>query len=161
MISDPFSESVEWDWPQADLLVNEKESTMPLVRIDLREGKPASYLHAIGDAVQRAMMEHLNVPERDHFQIINEHKQEHLIYDPNYLNIERTDDVVVIQVFLSGGRTTEQKRAFYARVAELVQESPGMRPQDVLINLVEDTREDWSFGNGEAQYLVLPKEEWK
>src|SRR4030088_1831055 len=126
MISDPFSERVEWDWPQADLLVNEKESTMPLVRIDLREGKPASYLHAIGDAVQRAMMEHLNVPERDHFQIINEHKQEHLIYDPNYLNIERTDDVVVIQVFLSGGRTTEQKRAFYARVAELVQESPGM-----------------------------------
>ena len=134
---------------------------MPLVRIDLREGKPISYIHAIGDAVQRAMMEYLNVPERDHFQIINERKQEHLIYDPNYLNIQRTDDVVIIQVFLSKGRTTEQKRAFYARITELVKENPGIRPQDVLINLVEDTREDWSFGNGEAQYLVLPKEEWK
>ncbi|SRR5579884_909769 len=134
---------------------------MPFVRIDLREGKPASYKRAIGDAVQRAMVEHLDAPLRDHFQIINEHKPEHLIYNPGYLNVERTDDVVIIQIFLARGRTTEQKRAFYARVAELVQENPGMRPQDVLINLVEDTREDWSFGNGEAQYLVLPKEEWK
>ena len=134
---------------------------MPLVRIDLREGKPASYMHAIGDAVQHAMVECLNVPIRDHFQIINEHSSGHLIYDPNYLNIERTDDIVIIQVTLSAGRSTEQKRAFYARLAQLLQENPGVRPQDVIINLVEDTREDWSFGNGEAQYIVLPKEQWK
>jgi phenylpyruvate tautomerase PptA (4-oxalocrotonate tautomerase family) len=134
---------------------------MPLVRIDLREGKSASYVRAIGDAVQRAIVECLNAPLRDHFQIINEHHPDHLIYHPNYLNIERTDDIVIIQITLASGRTTEQKRSFYARVAELVQENPGMRPQDVLICLVEDTREDWSFGNGEAQYVVLPREQWK
>src|SRR5262245_26142656 len=117
---------------------------MPLVRIDLREGKPASYMHAIGEAIQRAMMEHLDVPEREHFQIITARNQEQLIYNPGYLDIERTDDVVVIQIFLSRGRTTEQKQAFYARAAELLQENPGMRPQDVLISLVENTREDWS-----------------
>lgn len=134
---------------------------MPLVHIDLREEKPASYKKAIGEAVQRAMIEHLNVPVRDQFQIIHEHTPDHMIYNQNYLDIERTDDIVMIQVTLSAGRSTEQKRAFYARVAELLQESPGIRPQDVLIHLVENTREDWSFGNGEAQYLLLPREQWR
>ena len=134
---------------------------MPLVRIDLREGKSSSYVRAIGETVQRAMVECLNAPIRDHFQIITEHAPDSLIYNPNYLDIERTDDIVIIHITLAGGRTLEQKRAFYARVAELVQEHPGMRPQNVLICLVEDTREDWSFGNGEAQYVVLPKEQWK
>src|SRR5690348_8650712 len=123
---------------------------MPFVRIDLNEGQPASYVRAISEAVQRALVEHFNVPVRDRFQIINEHKPEHLIYDPHYLDIERTDALVFIQIFLLGGRTTEQKRAFYARVAELLQENPGMRPQDVFITLVENTLEDWSFGNGRA-----------
>ncbi len=134
---------------------------MPLVHIDLREGKPASYKKAIGEAVQRALIEHLNVPVRDQFQIIREHTPDHLVYNQNYLDIERTDDIVMIQVTLSAGRSTEQKRAFYARVAELLHESPGIRPQDVLIHLVENTREDWSFGNGEAQYLLLPREQWR
>ncbi len=134
---------------------------MPLVHIDLRAGKSASYKQAIGDAVQRAMVEHLNVPVRDHFQIIHEHTPDHLLYNPNYLDIERTDDIVIIQVTLSTGRSTEQKRAFYARLAELLQEHPGIRPQDVTIHLVENTREDWSFGNGEAQYLLLPREQWQ
>jgi phenylpyruvate tautomerase PptA (4-oxalocrotonate tautomerase family) len=134
---------------------------MPLVRIDLREGKPISYIRAIGNAVQRAMIECLNVPERDHFQIISEHTADHLIYNPNYLNIDRTDDVVIVQVTLSAGRSTEQKRAFYARLAALLQENPGMRSEDVIINLIEDSREDWSFGNGKAQYVELSKEQWK
>jgi 4-oxalocrotonate tautomerase len=134
---------------------------MPLVRIDLREGKSASYIQAIGNAIQQAMVEHLDVPVRDQFQIISEHAPDHLVYNPDYLNVERTDDIVFIQVTLSAGRTTEQKRAFYARLAELLQENPGIRPQDVAIHLVENTREDWSFGNGEAQYLVLPREQWK
>jgi 4-oxalocrotonate tautomerase len=134
---------------------------MPLVHIDLREGKPASYKKAIGDAVQHAMVEHLDVPGRDCFQIIREHTPEHLIYNPNYLNIERTDDIVMVQVTLAAGRSTEQKRAFYARLAQLLQETPGIRPQDVTILLVENTREDWSLGNGQAQYLLLPKEQWR
>lgn len=134
---------------------------MPLVRIDLIEGKSTSYIKAIGNAIQQAMVEHLDVPVRDQFQVISEHAPDHLVYNPGYLNVERTDDIVFIQVTLSAGRTTEQKRAFYARLAELLQENPGVRPQDVTIHLVENTREDWSFGNGEAQYLVLPREQWK
>lgn len=98
---------------------------------------------------------------RDQFQVISEHTPDHLVYNPGYLNVERTDDIVFIEVILSAGRFTEQKRAFYARLAELLQENPGVRPQDVTIHLVENTREDWSFGNGEAQYLVLPREQWK
>ena len=109
---------------------------MPLVHIDLRQGKPTSYKKAIGDAVQRAMVEHLNVPARDHFQIIHEHSPDHLIYNSSYLDIERTDDIVMIQVTLVTGRSTEQKRAFYARLAELLQDDPGIRPQDVTIHLV-------------------------
>jgi 4-oxalocrotonate tautomerase len=134
---------------------------MPFVSIDLRAGKTVSYQKAIGEAVQHAMMQHLAVPARDHFQIIREHTPDHLIYNPNYLNIERTDDIVMIQVDLAVGRSTEQKNAFYAYLVELLQESPGIRPQDVLIHLVGNTREDWSFGNGEAQYLKLPKDQWK
>ncbi len=134
---------------------------MPLVHIDLRAGKSAAYKKAIGDAVQRAMIEHLNVPERDRFQVIREHVAEQLIYNESYLDVERSDDIVLIQITLAAGRSTEQKRAFYARLAELLRESPGLRPQDVSIILVENGREDWSFGNGEAQYLVLPREQWK
>ena len=134
---------------------------MPLVHIDLREGKTVSYRKAIGDAIQRAMIEHLDVPERDQFQIIREHKPDDLVYNPDYLDIERTDDIVMIQVTLSAGRSAEQKRMFYNRLVELLQENPGLRPQDVLIHLVENTREDWSFGNGDAQYLLLPREQWR
>jgi phenylpyruvate tautomerase PptA (4-oxalocrotonate tautomerase family) len=134
---------------------------MPLVRIDLRAGKPREYIGAIGAAVHQALGEHFDVPARDHFQIITEHDADHLIMDPSYLDIERSDDAVFIQVFLSAGRSTEKKQAFYARLAELLQANPGMRPQDVTIVLVQNTREDWSFGHGEAQYLTRPKEEWK
>jgi len=134
---------------------------MPLVRIDLRQGKPAAYVRAIGDAVHRAILETIGVPERDHFQVISEHRPEQLVYDPNYLEVQRTDDIVIIQVFLSQGRDTQQKQDFYARTAALLQEKPGIRPQDVFISLVESTREDWSFGNGVAQYVVLPREQWR
>jgi len=125
---------------------------MPLVRISLREGKSAEYRRAIGDAVHRAMVETINVPAADRFQVITEHSPDNLIYDPSYLNIDRSDDVVFVQVTLNAGRTIEQKKALYARIAELLAENPGLRPQDILINLVEVSRENWSFGNGEAQY---------
>ena len=125
---------------------------MPLVRISLREGKSAEYRRAIGDAVHRALIETVNVPAPDRFQVVNEYSQDDLIYDPGYLNIDRSDDVVFVQVTLNAGRTIEQKKALYARIAELLAENSGLRPQDVLINLVEVSRENWSFGNGEAQY---------
>ena len=125
---------------------------MPLVRIDLREGKPEKYKTAVGNAVHQAMMETVNIPSQDRFQIIADHPVPELVYDPHYLNISRTDDVVFIQITLNAGRSIEVKKALYARVIALLGEDPGIRPQDVLINIVEVPKENWSFGNGEAQY---------
>lgn len=125
---------------------------MPLVRISVREGKPAAYRLAIGQSVHQAMVETINVPAADRFQVITEHPPEGMIYDPAYLGIERTDEVVFVQITLNAGRSTGQKRALYARITELLAETLGVRPQDVLISLVEVSRENWSFGKGEAQY---------
>ena len=127
---------------------------MPLVRISLREGKPTAYRRAIADAIHRAMVETVNVPPLDRFQVITEYPPEGLIYDPTYLGIDRTDDVVFIQITLNAGRTVDLKKALYARIAHLLAEHPGVRPQDILINLVEVARENWSFGNGVAQYAT-------
>lgn len=125
---------------------------MPLVRISLRAGKPDAYRRAIGEGVHRAMVETINVPALDRFQVITEYTPDGLIYDPTYLGIDRTDNVVFVQITLNAGRSIAQKRALYARIVELLHEDPGVRRQDVLINLVEVPRENWSFGNGEAQY---------
>ena len=127
---------------------------MPLVRISLREGKPEPYRRALADGIHHAMVDAINVPPLDRFQVITEHPAESLIYDPAYLGIVRSDDVVFVQITLNAGRSTEQKRALYARMAELLGVSPGLRPQDLLISLVEVSRENWSFGNGQAQYAV-------
>jgi 4-oxalocrotonate tautomerase len=127
---------------------------MPLVRISLREGKPETYRRALADGIHRAMVETINVPPLDRFQVITEHPAESLIYDPAYLGIVRSDDVVFVQITLNAGRSTEQKRALYARMAELLGVNPGLRPQDLLISLVDVSRENWSFGNGQAQYAV-------
>lgn len=125
---------------------------MPLVQISLREGKSAAYRRAIGESVHRAMVETINVPALDRFQVITEHSLDCLIYDPTYLGIQRTDEVIFVQITLNAGRSTEQKRVLYSRMTELLSNSPGVRPQDVLISLVEVARENWSFGNGQAQY---------
>jgi phenylpyruvate tautomerase PptA (4-oxalocrotonate tautomerase family) len=125
---------------------------MPLVRVDLRQGKSAEYRRRIGEMVSQAMLETIQAPEHDRFQVITEHPDGGLIYDPSYLGIHRTDDVVFIQTTLNKGRTLEQKKALYARIAELLAKEPGIRPEDVLINLVECAKEDWSFGNGIASY---------
>ena len=134
---------------------------MPLVRIDLVEGRSAPQVAAISNAIQRALVDCLDVPERDQFQVINEHSPGRLIYNSGYLGVERTDGIVIAQVFLSSGRSTAQKQAFYARAAELLATEAAMRLEDVTIVLTENTRADWSFGQGLAQYLVLPQEQWK
>ena len=127
---------------------------MPLVRISLLAGKPEGYKKKISDVVHRAMLETINVPPLDRFQIITEHSKNDFIYDAQYLNIARTDDLVIIQITLNTGRTTEQKKALYRRIAELLNHETGIRKEDVLINLVEVAKENWSFGNGEAQYAT-------
>ena len=127
---------------------------MPLVRISLREGKTEQYRKAVADGVHRAMVEGAAVPEQDRFQIITEHPPSGLIYDPTYLGIQRTNDIVMVQITLSTGRKLAQKRQLFKRMAEILAENPGLRPQDLMINLVEVAWENWSFGNGEAQYPV-------
>ena len=127
---------------------------MPLVRISLREGKTEQYRKAVADGVHRAMVEGAAVPEQDRFQIITEHPPSGLIYDPTYLGIQRSNDIVMVQITLSTGRKLAQKRQLFKRMAEILAENPGLRPEDLMINLVEVAWENWSFGKGGAQYTV-------
>jgi phenylpyruvate tautomerase PptA (4-oxalocrotonate tautomerase family) len=125
---------------------------MPLVRIDLIEGKSPDYRRTVADVVYDAMLETLGVPANDRFQIVSEHAANDFICDPTYLGIERTADCVFIQVILNEGRTVEKKRSFYKAIADGLHARLQLRREDVLIALVEVKKENWSFGNGEAQY---------
>ena len=125
---------------------------MPLARIDLPAGKTAEYRHTVGDIVYEAMIGVLNVPKDDRFQVIAEHPPGGLVIDPSYLGIHRSADAILIQVTLNEGRTVELKRAFYKAVADGLHQRLRLRREDVFINLVEVKKENWSFGNGEAQY---------
>jgi 4-oxalocrotonate tautomerase len=125
---------------------------MPLARIDLPAGKPAGYGRAVADVVYDAMLATLNAPKNDRFQVISEHTRDTLIIDPTYLGIERSADALIIQLTLNEGRTVELKKAFYNAVADGLHERLGIRREDVFINLVEVKKENWSFGNGIAQY---------
>jgi 4-oxalocrotonate tautomerase len=134
---------------------------MPLVRIDLLAGRPADELTRLADDVHRALVETVGIPERDRFQVITEHDAAHLRFDRSYLGIERSDEWVAVQVVLSRGRTVEAKQALYRRLAELLEQDVGLRPEDLAVVLIENDRPDWSFGRGEASYVVIPREDWR
>ncbi len=125
---------------------------MPLVRISLMQGRPAGFAAQIGKVVYEAMIETINVPKQDNFQIITEHDKAGLVYDPSYLGIQRTDGVVFVQITLNEGRTLELKKSLYRRIAERLHSELGIRQEDVFISLVEVKKDNWSFGNGVAQY---------
>ena len=125
---------------------------MPLARISFMKGKPEGFGKKAGEVVYRTMVETMNVPPKDNFQVITEHDGNSLIYDPEYLNIPRTDGVVLIQITLNEGRTVELKKTFYRTLAERLNRELGVRMEDVFINLVEVKKENWSFGKGVAQY---------
>ena len=125
---------------------------MPLVRISFRAGKSPQYRQAVADEVHRALVEVASVPELDRFQVLTEHAPIDLIYDPTYLGIKRTDDIVMIQITLNQ-RTQAVKLAIYKTIAARLAKNPGMRPEDVLVSLVPVAPEDWSFGEGKAQYV--------
>jgi 4-oxalocrotonate tautomerase len=125
---------------------------MPLVRISLRAGKSADYKQAIGDGVYKAMLETFDVPKEDRFVVVSEYAESEFQFSRTYLDIARSDDLVIIQITANNTRTVEQKKALFARIAELLSQEPGLRKQDVFINLVEVAKENWSFGNGIAQY---------
>jgi 4-oxalocrotonate tautomerase len=125
---------------------------MPLARIDLVQGKAAEFRRTVGDIVYEAMVETLKAPKDDRFQVITEHPADAIVADENYLGVRRTQDCIFIQLTLNAGRTVEQKKAFYKAVADALHVRLGLRREDVFINLIEVQKENWSFGNGIAQY---------
>jgi phenylpyruvate tautomerase PptA (4-oxalocrotonate tautomerase family) len=124
---------------------------MPLVRIELRKGKDATYREEISRIVHEALVS-VGVPKDDRFQLISEHEPPNLVFDPTYLGIRRTEDLVMIQITWNEGRTVEQKKALYKAIADGLGGRLGLRREDVFVSLVEVKKENWSFGNGIAQY---------
>ena len=127
---------------------------MPFVRIDLIRGKSAQYRETMGDIVYKAMVDVINVPENDKFQVITEHAAEELNLAESYMGNRYSNDVVLIQITLTAGRSIDLKKAFYKRIVDDLHDQLKMRREDVVINLVEVAKENWSFGGGIAQYAI-------
>jgi phenylpyruvate tautomerase PptA (4-oxalocrotonate tautomerase family) len=127
---------------------------MPLVRVDLKKQQDPTFAKRIGQQIYAALRSAIGVPENDNFQILAEHDETHFIFDPQYLGIQRSDGLVVIQITLSEGRTLEQKKLLYKTIVENLNSQLAVRLEDVFINLVEVKKENWSFGNGIAQYAL-------
>ena len=124
---------------------------MPLLHISMRAGKPEAYRQAIFDGLYRAMRETLNVPEGDQFMTITEHDAANFRYGAAF-GMARSDDLVYIQITVFNTRTVEEKKALFRRIAELLRENPGMRPEDVFVSVIDTAKENWSVGNGLAQF---------
>lgn len=125
---------------------------MPLAHISLRTGKTETYRQAIFDGVYRALRDTFDVPEDDQFMVLTEHDAANFRYGASYLDVARSDDLVFIQITANNTRTVEQKKALFQRIAALLGDNPGIRPEDVFVNLVEVVKENWSLGRGLAQY---------
>lgn len=125
---------------------------MPLVHVSMRTGKSDAYRQAIFDSIYQALRETFDVPDEDQFMAITEHDAANFRFSDSYLGITRSSDVLFIQITVSNTRPVEKKKALYSRIVERLGEQPGIRTEDVFINLVEVLKENWSFGHGQAQY---------
>ena len=125
---------------------------MPLVRITVARGLGAERLSAMGAAVHQALVTVANAPADDRFQVIEEVAPEGLVFSPSYLGIDHRAPLAFIQVFMNAGRTVEVKKALYAALADAVAATVPIRREDVIVNLVEVPRENWSFGGGLMSY---------
>jgi 4-oxalocrotonate tautomerase len=125
---------------------------VPLTRIDLPKGASSDYRATLRDVVYETLNTVVGVPDGDRFEVVTEHDPENLDISPDYLGIQRSEQAILIQITLNEGRTVELKQAFFAALAAALHERLGMRPEDVVVNLVEVKKENWSFGNGIAQY---------
>jgi phenylpyruvate tautomerase PptA (4-oxalocrotonate tautomerase family) len=126
---------------------------MPLVRISLPAGKDAGYVKGVSDAVQDAMVATIDVPAADRFHVFSDHAPDRLVIDPTYLGIERGRGALIVEITMRGGRTVEKKKALYRAIAGNIHDRLGVRREDVMIVLAENELIDWSFGNGESQYV--------
>ena len=145
------------DWPAGAprqvLQAREERKAMPLVRIDLSKDAPAERIRVVSQAVYGAMTDIANVPIHDKFQIVTRHSADEIIYpDEGYLGITYSPDLIFIQITWVAGRSIDVKKRFYRRIADEIHEKAGVRKEDVWISLVDASREDWSFGNGDMQY---------
>jgi len=129
---------------------------MPLVRISLLQG-PDGFARKVGQVVYRTMIDTIDVPKNDNFQVITEHSKETLVFDRTYMGIARSDGFISIQITMTEGRSLEKKRLLYRTLVERLQRELNVRPEDVMINLVEVKKENWSFGLGEASYAPAEK----
>ena len=125
---------------------------MPLVRIDVVEGRAPAELRRLADVVQEVLEEVFAAPPRDRYQVVSEHPSSHLILQDTGLGFDRTEDRILVQVFQQG-RSEDQKKALYARLAERLQADCGIAPTDLMVSIAANAREDWSFGLGRAQFL--------
>ena len=129
---------------------------MPFVRISVYQSTPPSDRKAIADAVYEAMRETIGIPEGDKFIVVTAHPAEELHIDPAFMGMNRTERFILTQIFLSQGRTVEQKQALYKRIAERLHNATGVSTDNVMTVLTENTFTDWSFGKGEAQFVLNP-----
>ena len=125
---------------------------MPFSHISLRAGKPEAYRQAILDSLYRALLDALGVPEGDQFMVVTEHEPTNFRYGSAF-GVARSDDLIYIQITLFSTRTRDQKKDLYRRIAELLNESPGIRPEDVFVTVLESAKENWSVGDGLAQFV--------
>jgi phenylpyruvate tautomerase PptA (4-oxalocrotonate tautomerase family) len=134
---------------------------MPAVRIDVLDVWSRQELSTIADAVQEALVATLNVPQRDRFHVVTAHAKSEFVFDRGYLEIPRSDRFVMVGVTLAAGRSVEAKQAFYADLCERLVAAVDLRPEDLAVSLIENQREDWSFGHGMASYLTIPRDQWR
>ena len=127
---------------------------MPLIRISLIRGKSPAYIRAISDGIHSGLVTEFGAPADDRFHVVQQHERDELVYDPNYLGIHRTDDLVVIHIVAGNWRDTPKKKALYRAITGNLVRDPGLRPEDVLIVLSLNERDDWCFGNGIASYVA-------
>jgi phenylpyruvate tautomerase PptA (4-oxalocrotonate tautomerase family) len=125
---------------------------MPLVKIYLRKGKSPEYLRSVSDAVHQALVTTANVPPDDRFHIIQQLDADRLIAHPSYGGVNRSDDLIIVEITLNAGRTVEVKKSLYAAIASRLGTAADVRSDDIVVSLIEVAKENWSFGGGRATY---------
>ena len=125
---------------------------MPLVRIDIIEGRSDAEIAGLADGVQEVMEAVFAAPAHDRYQIVTEHKPGRMFIEDTGLGLERTAGVTVVHVFQQG-RDVDQKQAFYAALADRLEEA-GVRREDLVVSMSANEKPDWSFGMGRAQFVT-------